>query len=96
MAQPFFPFIKHIWADGGYNHERVTEATSIAVEIVKKNKGQIGFAVLPRRWVAERFFAWINRNRRLAKDFGASVKSAATLLYGASVMLLKRRLARYQ
>lgn len=96
MAQPFFPFIKHVWADGGYNHERVTEATSIAVEIVKKNPAQIGFAVLPRRWVVERFFAWINRNRRLAKDFEASIKSAAAFLYAASVMLLVRRLARYQ
>ncbi|GHC69387.1 IS5 family transposase [Limoniibacter endophyticus] len=96
MAQPFFPFIKHVWADGGYNHQRVTEATSIAVEIVKKNPGQIGFAVLPRRWVVERFFVWINRNRRLAKDFEASIKSAAAFLYAASVMLLVRRLARYQ
>ncbi|MEL4073509.1 hypothetical protein WKW50_25800 [Ochrobactrum sp. GPK 3] len=32
MARPFFPFIKHIWAEGGYNHERATQATSIAVE----------------------------------------------------------------
>ncbi|MGN7964320.1 transposase, partial [Brucella sp. 22210] len=78
----------------GYNHERVTEAISIAVEIVKKNKDQIGFAVLPRRWVVERFLAWINRNRRLAKDFEASIKSAAAFLYAASVMLLVRCLAR--
>lgn len=96
MAQPFFPFIEHVWADGGYNHERLTEATSIAIEIVKNNKDQIGFAVLPRRWVVERFFARINRNRRLVKDFEASIKSAATFLYAASVMLLVRRSARYQ
>jgi hypothetical protein len=41
----------------------------IAVEIVRKNPDQVGFAVNPRRWVVERFFAWIGRNRRLAKDF---------------------------
>lgn len=94
VARPFFPFIKHVWADGGYNHERVTTATNILVEIVRKQPDQIGFAVLPRRWVVERFFAWINRNRRLAKDFEATIKSAAAFLYAASVMLLVRRLAR--
>ena len=47
---------------------RVAGATAIAVEIVRKNPDQVGFAVQPRRWVVERFFAWIGRNRRLAKD----------------------------
>ena len=44
-----------------------------------------------RRWVVERFFAWINRNRRLAKDFEASIASATAFLYAASIMLLVRR-----
>jgi Transposase DDE domain len=60
----------------------------IAVEIVRKNPGQIGFAVNPRRWVVERFFAWIGRNRRLAKDFEATIGSARAFIYAASVMLL--------
>ena len=55
---------------------------------------QVGFAVQPRRWVVERFFAWIGRNRRLAKDFEASIKSARAFLYAASIMLLVRGLAR--
>ncbi len=42
----------------------------------------------------ERFFAWINRNRRLAKDFEATIASATAFLYAACVMLLTRRLAR--
>jgi len=78
---PLLPFIKHVWSDGGYNHERVTTATNIIVEIVSKPPDQVGFAVLPRRWVVERFFAWISRNRRLAKDFEATINSAATFLY---------------
>ena len=65
----------------------------IAVEIVRKSPDQVGFAVQPRRWVVERFFAWINRNRRLA-DFEATIASARAFLYAASVMLLVRRLAR--
>ena len=89
-----FPFIRKVFADSGYAGERVARATIIAVEIVKKNPDQIGFAVQPRRWVVERFFAWIGRNRRLAKDFEATVDSARAFLYAASVMLLVRRLGR--
>jgi putative transposase len=89
-----FPFIRKVFADSGYAGERVARATTIAVEIVKKNPDQIGFAVQPRRWVVERFFAWIGRNRRLAKDFEATVDSARAFLYAASIMLLVRRLAR--
>jgi transposase len=44
--------------------------------------------------VVERFFAWIGRNRRLAKDFEASIASAEAFLYAASVVLLLRRIAR--
>jgi len=54
-------------------------------------KGKFGNIV--RRSV-ERFFAWINRNRRLAKDFEGTVASAEAFLYAAAVMLLTRRLAR--
>ncbi len=94
VSRSLFPFIRLVWADGGYNHERVTNATNIRVEIVSKIAGQTGFVVLPRRWVVERFFAWINRNRRLAKDVEATLKSAAAFLYAAASMLMIRRLAR--
>ena len=89
-----FPFIEKVFADSGYAGEKVATATVIAVEIVRKSPDQVGFAVHPRRWVVERFFAWINRNRRLAKDFEATIASARAFLYAASVMLLVRRLAR--
>jgi transposase len=89
-----FPFIQRIFADSGYAGEQVTTATSIAVEIVRKKPDQVGFAVNPRRWVVERFFAWIGRNRRLTKDFEATIDSARAFLYVASVMLLVRRIAR--
>src|SRR5580700_10743995 len=69
-SRRLFPFIERVFADGRYAGERVATATRIIVEIVAKIPDQIGFAVLPRRWVVERFFAWIGRNTRLAKDFG--------------------------
>ncbi|HDZ73264.1 MAG TPA: IS5/IS1182 family transposase, partial [Aurantimonas coralicida] len=48
--------------------------------------------VHPRRWVVERFFAWISRNRRLWKDPEATIASSTAFLYAASVMILVRRL----
>ena len=84
ISRRIFPFIQRVFADGGYAGEKVANATLIAVEIVRKNPDQIGFAVQPRRWVVERFFAWIGRNRRLAKDFEATIDSARAFLYAAS------------
>jgi transposase len=64
------------------------------MKVVNKIANQVVFQVLPRRRMVERTFAWINRNRRLAKDFDANIDSAVAFLYVASVMLLIRRLAR--
>ena len=94
MSRRPFPFIEKVFADSGYAGDRLARATIIAVEIVRKNPDQVGFAVNPRRWVVERFFAWLGRNRRLAKDFEATIASARAFLYAASVMLLVRRLGR--
>jgi transposase len=94
VSRRFWPFIKTAFADAAYDAERVTTATSIVVEIVRKHPDQVGFAVHPRRWVVERFFAWLGRNRRLAKDVEATIPSATAFLYTASVMLLTRRIAR--
>lgn len=63
------------------------------VEIVKRSDQAIGFEPLPRRWVVERTLAWLNRYRRLAKDFEASIASAKAWLLIASVQLLMRRVA---
>ena len=89
-----WPFVALAFADAAYAAHRVAEATRIAIEIVRKPKDQKGFAVHPRRWVIERTFAWLGRNRRLARDFEASIASATASLHAASAMLLIRRLAR--
>ena len=93
-ARRLYPLIERAFADAAYNAKRVAEATLIAVEIVRRKAGQVGFAVQPRRWVIERTFAWLGRNRRLARDFEATIASATAFLYAASVMLLTRRLGR--
>ena len=93
-SRRIFPFIQRVFADSGYAGEKVAKATLIAVEIVRKNPDQVGFAVNPRRWVVERFFAWTGRNRRLSKNFEATIDSARAFLYAASIMLLACRIAR--
>ncbi len=55
---------------------------------MRKADNQVGLAVIARRWVVERFFAWINRNRRLAKDFEASIESVEAFLYAASSVVI--------
>ena len=93
-SRGLFPWIATVFADAGYAADRVAAATRIAVEIVRKHPDQVGFAVHPRRWVVERFFARLGRNRRLAKDVEATIASATAFLSAASAMLLIRRLAR--
>jgi len=63
---------------GGDEAQRAAfEASRISVTVVKRNEKQIkGFIVLPKRWVVERTFGWINRARRLAKDFEATIESS--------------------
>jgi transposase len=93
-----FPWLRHIFADGGYAGEKLKRALDKlgrwTLEIVKRDANVEGFEVLPRRWVVERTLAWLNRNRRLAKDFEATIASAQAWLYIASVQLIIRRLAR--
>jgi transposase len=89
-----WPFVQLAFMASDYAGDRVAGATAIRVAIVRKPKGQIGFAVHARRWVVERFFAWIGRNRRLAKDFEATIASANAFLYAASGISLLRRIAR--
>jgi transposase len=92
-----FPWLRHVFADGAYAGSKLKGALQKlgewTIEIVERSDAAKGFEVLPRRWVVERTIAWLNRNRRLAKDFEATIDSALTWLYIASVKLMSRRLA---
>ena len=74
-SQARWPLVALGYANGGYGGPPVANASSIRIEVARKADQQVGFAVIARRWVVERFFAWINRNRRLAKDVKASIES---------------------
>lgn len=90
------PRLLKIWADGTYEGTFVRSAQAdyqIEVEIVQRQNGQKGFQLLPRRWVVERTFAWLNLYRRLYKDVEYFMHSADTMIYIAMSHLMVRRLA---
>lgn len=93
-----FPWLRHIFADGGYAGEKLEQSLvplgKWTIDIVKRSDVAKGFVLLPRRWVVERTLAWINRNRRLAKDFEKSITTAVAWIMIASVKLITRRLTR--
>jgi transposase len=91
------PRLRRLFADSAYAGAELRTALAPlggwTLVIAKKAQAK-GFVLLPRRWVVERTLAWLNRNRRLAKDFEATIASAETWLWIASVKLMLRRLAR--
>jgi transposase len=91
-----FPWLAHLFADGGYQGAVAAAAAAaerLRLEIVKRPADLKGFAVLPRRWVVERSFAWLSRNRRLAKDFERLIEVSTAMVILAIIQLLLRRLA---
>lgn len=93
-----FPKLRHIFADRVYRGQKLLDALAETgqwtIEIVTRSQSVGTFKAEPKRWVIERTFAWLGRNRRLAKDFEASIASAEAWLLIASIRLLSRRLAR--
>ncbi|WGR93453.1 IS5 family transposase [Bradyrhizobium sp. ISRA443] len=98
LACASYPTITHLFADGGYAGEKLENALrkidGPTIEIVKRPDDAKGFVIVARRWVIERTLAWLNRCRRLAKDWEASVASAEAWLLIASTRQLVRRIAR--
>jgi putative transposase len=92
-----FPRLRRLWADGGYTGEwlsKLPEDFPLQVEIVEREPGIQGFKLLPKRWVVERTFAWLNHFRRLSKDYEYWVYTADAMIYAAMVRLMLSRLAR--
>jgi putative transposase len=84
-----------IWADGGYAGQLVDwvkEVSGWALEIITRLPGQQGFAVLPKRWVVERTFAWLGQYRRLSKDYEECTESSEAMILIAMIQVMVRRL----
>lgn len=92
-----FTRLQRIWADGGYRGKLikwVQTTCQCVLEIVKRNDDLKGFKVLPHRWVVERTFGWLNRYRRLSKDYERLPESSEAMVQLAMIRLMLRRLER--
>ena len=92
-----YPFLLKLYADGGYQGQKFQAAVKrimarIDVDIVKRSDRAKGFVVLPKRWLVERTIAWLNRCRRLAKDWECLNRKALAFLRLASIRLMLRKL----
>ncbi|MBB4934339.1 transposase [Lipingzhangella halophila] len=95
-----FPSIGLVWADAGYANQVdnqllawAYEKLRLVVEIVRRSDDAKGFQVLPRRWVVERTFGWLVRNRRLARDYERLPGNSETMIKIAMIRLMATRLA---
>lgn len=89
--------LRKIWVDGTYRGQLmdwVVEHFRFRLQAVMREEGQKGFAVLPRRWVVERTFAWFDQHRRLCRDYEGTTTSSTAMIYITMTRLMLRRLAR--
>ena len=92
----YFHKLELTWADGAYAGKLIKWAEENhhhKLEIIKRNDDVKGFVVLPRRWVVERTFSWLN-NRRLSKDYERLPKTSESLIYLAIIRLMLRRITK--
>lgn len=92
--------LQKVIADGIYPKnglvEWVKEQFRFILEIVTRDQGQKGFVVLPKRWVVERTFAWLGRNRILSKEYEHLTQTSESDVYIAAIRMMLRRLDRSQ
>src|SRR3954452_25083266 len=92
-----FSTISMVWADGGYAGRLIIWARKVlnlSVEVVKRTDDVKGFAVLPRRWVVRRTFAWISKYRRCVRDYETLPAHHEAMVHITMIMAMSRRLAR--
>jgi transposase len=92
-----FPRLAKLFADGAYQGPQFAQALALIrpqlqLEIVTRSDQVKGFVVLPKRWIVERTLAWLNRCRRLAKDFENRLRYALAFVHLAAIRLMVRKL----
>ena len=95
-AKAKYPTIVKFFADGGYAGALqiwcfLTLGTLLA--IARKIVDQVGFKVIPKRWIVERTFAWFNHYRRLSKDYEHNPKTSEHIVYINMITIMLKRLA---
>jgi putative transposase len=89
-----WPFVEKVGADSAHRGERVAAATALTVKIVTGPPNQRGVIVQKRRWVMERTFARIGRNRRLSRDYERQASTALAFVFLAAAAAFIKRFAR--
>lgn len=86
-----------VWVDSGYSGENFACAVQqvcgqqVRVEVIERISKT--FERLPKRWIVERTFGWLNRFRRLSKDYELYTEVSEAMIYGSLIRLLVRRMA---
>lgn len=89
--------LRRVWVDGTYRGtllDWVNRHHKFHLQPVLREPGQKGFAVLPKRWIVERTFAWLSQCRRLGKEYEALPVSSEAMIHLAMIRVMVRRLAR--
>ncbi len=97
QAATLYPTIQKVWADGAYAGKLIDWLKGWcgwSLEIVRKISPAAGFQLLPRRWVVERTFAWLDHRRRLSKDYEYLTRHSEAMVHIAAIPLMLRRLHR--
>lgn len=82
--------VKLLFADAGYTAKligRIKKAFGIDVRIVEKKAAAV-FQVLPKRWIVERTFAWLDTNRRNSKEYERLTETSQAMIYLSSIRLM--------
>ena len=97
LLAELFPFLQKLFADAGYQGPKFADAVvkilpSLGIEIVRRPDAAVGFKLVPKRWIVERTIAWLNRCRRLARDWECLNGKALALLRLALIRLMLRKI----
>ena len=95
QTRRLFPFVRHVFADGGYQGDKLAAdlaAQRVGFEIVKRTDKEGGFKLVRRRWVIERTFSWLRRNRRLMAHYEAIAIIAEGFAKLAMISVMLKRL----
>lgn len=89
-----WPWVRHLFADGAYDRLKLMDKAAyleFVIEVIRRSDKQVGFKVLPRRWVVERTFGWMTRWRRLVRDYEKRIDVSAAMIFVAMGGILIRR-----
>lgn len=90
-----YPTLLKFFADGGYAgtlQNWCLLTLGVLLSIARKIVDQIGFKVIPKRWIVERTFGWLNNFRRMSKDYEHNPKTSENIIYINMISIMLKKL----